>query len=71
MTDPENRAYLDRKKADYIHKKGWTENRGLKHECDIPQDAFVLLPKEIRNDKKALMQWVKTHHPYLLHSSIV
>jgi len=71
MKDPENRAYLNEKKADYIHDKGWTKKGNLKHEVDIPQDAFLLLPREIRNDKKALMKWVRVHHPYLFHSNIV
>jgi len=75
MKDPENRSYLNEKKADYIHDKGWTLYSGkrgnFKHEMDIPQEAFILLPKEIRNNKKELVKWVTTNHPYLLHKSIV
>jgi len=37
---------------------------------DIPQEAFILLPSEIRHDKKELMKWAKKYHPYLFHSSI-
>jgi len=75
MKDKENRSYLDEKKADYIHDKGWTNYNGtkgnLKHEVDIPQDAFVLLPKEIRNNNKELMKWANKYHPYLFHNRIV
>jgi hypothetical protein len=70
MRDPENKKYLDEKKADYLHDKGWSKGGNLKHEVDIPQDAFVLLPPEIRNDKKMLMKWAKTYHPYLFHDNI-
>lgn len=75
MRDPENRQYLDEKKAAYLHDKGWSVFKGkrgnIKHEMDIPQEAFLLLPPEIRNDKKALVKWVKTYHPYLQHNQIV
>lgn len=75
MRDPENRKYLDEKKAEYIHDKGWSLFNGkrgnIKHEVDIPQEAFLLLPPEIRNDKKELIKWVKTYHPYLQHNQIV
>lgn len=71
MRDPDNRRYLDDKKAEYIHKKGYSNNRTMKHECDLPPGAFLVLPSEIRNNKKELMKWVKRCHPYLLHSSIV
>jgi hypothetical protein len=75
MKDPSNRRYLDGKKADYIHDKGWSNFNGkrgnLKHEVDIPQEAFVLLPSEIRNDRKELMKWAKMYHPYLFHNQIV
>lgn len=75
MKDPDNKAYLDDKKASYIHDKGWSIYNGkrgnVKHEYDIPQEAFLLLPFEIRNDKKELKKWVLTYHPYLMHSKIV
>lgn len=75
MRDPENRSYLQEKKADYIHDQGWTSYNGtkgnLKHEVDIPQEAFILLPSEIRNDKKELMKWVNKYHPQLMHNRIV
>lgn len=67
----ENRDYLNEKKSDYIHDKGWTKNRGLKHEVDIPADAFIMLPREIRNDRKELMKWVTKYHPELFHKRIV
>ena len=72
LKDSGNWSYLNNKKAEYIHTKGWTSFAGkkghLKHEVDIPQEAFVLLPSEIRNNPKELMKWVKSTHPYLLHS---
>jgi len=71
MRDPGNRKYLDEKKADYLHDKGWSVGSSFKHEVDIPQEAFVLLPREIRNDKKELMKWAEQYHPYLFHKSIV
>ena len=75
MKDPETQKYLQEKKAEYIHDRGWTgsdEKQGnLKHELDIPQDAFLLLPPEIRNDNKELMKWAERHHPYLFHKRIV
>ena len=71
MKVKDNYDYLQEKKADYIHNKGWTNNNGkrgnLKHEVDIPQEAFILLPPEIRNDRDRLMRWAETHHPYLFH----
>lgn len=71
MSKPENKSYLDRKKADYLHDKGWSVGKNLKHECDIPNEAFVLLPSEIRNNPKEIMLWVNKYHPYLLHKKIV
>lgn len=75
MNDPVNRQYLNEKKADYIHDKGWTYFDGkkgnMKHEIDIPQEAFILLPPEIRNNKKKLMKWANQYHPYLFHKNIV
>lgn len=70
MKDPNNRAYLDSKKADYIHEKGWSIGKGLKHECDLPPEAFILLPTEIRNNKRELMKWARKNHPYLFHDQI-
>ena len=73
MCEKENRDYLNDKKADYIHDKGWSSYDGkkgnLKHELDIPQDAFILLPVEIRNNKDELMKWASKYHPYLFHKS--
>jgi hypothetical protein len=76
MKDPDNRQYLDEKKADYLHGQGWSRGSkgckgNLKHEVDIPSDAFMLLPREIRNDRKELMKWVEKYHPYLMHKKIV
>ncbi len=71
MKNKENRDYLNDKKADYIHDKGWTVGKGFKHECDIPQEAFLLLPRQVRNDRKRLMRWVNEKHPYLMHRRIV
>ena len=74
MKNPKNKAYLDEKKANYIHDKGWTYYNGkrgnMKHEVDIPSEAFIMLPKEIRDNKKELMRWVKEKHPYLMHNQI-
>lgn len=75
MRDPDNYSYLQEKKADYIHDKGWTTYGGkrgnLKHELDIPSEAFSLLPEEIRGSAKEVRKWVDRYHPYLLHSRIV
>ena len=71
MKNKENRDYLAVKKADYIHDKGMSLGGNMKHELDIPQEAFLLLPKEIRNNKKELLKWAQKYHPYLFHKSIV
>lgn len=75
MRDPDNRAYLQEMKADYIHDKGWSSFDGkkgnLKHELDIPPDAFIMLPMEIRGNTKELIKWVEKYHPYLMHKRIV
>jgi len=71
MKNPKNREYLDEKKSDYIHDRGWSVGSNFKHEVDIPQEAFLLLPKEIRSDKKELMKWASRYHPYLFHKSVV
>lgn len=74
MKVPENWQYLQEKKAAYIHDKGWTYYNGkkgnLKQEADIPQEAFIMLPPEIRNNTKELMKWVEKYHPYLLHRKV-
>lgn len=71
MSDPENRAYLNEKKADYIHDRGRTVGGNMKHELDIPTEVFIMLPPEIRNDKKELWKWAQKHQPQLFHSRIV
>jgi hypothetical protein len=70
MKNPMNRAYLDEKKADYIHTKGFSSKKGFKHELDIPPDAFIMLPIQIRNNQKELLKWAKKYHPYLFHNQI-
>ena len=71
MKDPVNKSYLNEKKAEYIHSRGLSVGHNMKHELDIPQEAFVMLPVEIRNDRKELMKWVEKFHPYLMHKRMM
>ena len=71
MKDPDNRQYLNDRKADYIHDRGWSKGGNMKRELDIPQDAYIMLPREIRNDRVELMKWVNKYHAQLMHRRIV
>ena len=70
MRNPVNRKFLDEKKANYLHDKGWSVDKTLKDEATFPQEAYVLLPQELRRDPIKLRKWVAQNHPYLLHRSI-
>lgn len=66
MRDPENIEFLNQLKAEAIHTKGNSTSGNIKHKHIIPQEAFLVLPDEIRKDKKMLDKWVAKYHPYLL-----
>ena len=72
MKVPDNLTFLRQKKAEYLHRRGWSLSRidgtkgNFKAEYDIPQEAFFALPSEIRNHPKELKKWVELRHPYLL-----
>tara|TARA_R110002051_G_scaffold204723_1_gene270813 strand:- start:7019 stop:7324 length:306 start_codon:yes stop_codon:yes gene_type:complete len=70
MKVPENLSNLREQKAAYLHDKGWSIGRNLKSECDIPFEAYCMLPQEIKHNQFELMKWVKTYHPYLLFKSM-
>ena len=66
MKDPECRTYLNELKSEAILTKGNSVAGNIKHKHIIPQDAYLLLPSEVRENRKKLNHWVKTYHPYLL-----
>lgn len=68
MRKKENIDYLNQKKAEYVHDKGWTQNRTFKHELDIPPEAYRMLPNDLKQGE-ALKKWAKRYHPYLFFSS--
>ena len=75
MLDIDNRTYINELKAEYLHTKGWSisgkdgTKGNLKHEFNIPQEAFFALPEEIRNNGLELRKWLKKNHPYLIFST--
>jgi len=70
MRDPLFYNELRGMKAEYLHDKGWSISRFFKSEYTIPQSAYLVLPAELRKDKKALKKWLKDNHPYLIFSTI-
>ena len=65
MNMPAYRKILNEEKSEYRENKGWSIKKGLKAKHNIPQEAYVLLPKEIRSNSKMLDKWVNKYHPYL------
>ena len=68
LTKPANRKHLHEMQVERMHDKGMSVGGNMKQVCDIPEEAFFLLPPEIRNHKEELMKWVRNHHPCLLFS---
>lgn len=66
VSDPDIAEYLKDKSKEYIHTKGYSNNKTLKEEHTIPLEAFVVLPKEIRDEPKRLVRWLKENHRYLI-----
>ena len=64
----DNRQYISDLKSEYLHQKGWSDTKQFKSKHVIPQDAFLALPQDIRNDRKKLEKWVKEYHNYLCMS---
>lgn len=67
---PENRKYLHRKKEIYASNKGYSCNKNLKNEFDIPYEAWALLPEDIKSSQKEIQKWVLKYHPYLMFSKL-
>jgi len=71
MRDVGFRENLTSKKIEFLQDKGWSLNRSHKLVGEVPQDAFVMLPREISRDSKRLRAWMKQYHPYLLYDNVV
>jgi hypothetical protein len=66
MLDTDFNRHLRDKHAEFLHSFGWSVGKNFKAAAEIPEDAYAILPYEIKEDAKELMKWVKMYHPYLI-----
>jgi len=68
LSDPDILEIYKEKQKDYIHSKGWSANRTFREEYSIPQEAWSVLPVEIRDNQKVLLMWLKENARCLVFS---
>lgn len=69
MQNEEFARQLKEKREEALMYGGMSRCGSLKSKYSIPQDAWIVLPEEVRDDDKVLDEWIIKHHPYLIISN--